>query len=257
MRSLALVFLLGVAACAHGSAGDGKAAVSASSANIVAAVADANRPQADRDLDMYRKPAEMLAFAEAKPGERIGELIPGAGYMTRLFSKAVGPAGRVYGIWPTEYEKDDAEDVGPYRRLAGSAPFRNVVMLEQPAAKLSAPEKVDLVFTAQNYHDYPDKFMGPADLAALNRQVFDALKPGGAYLVIDHVADAGSGLRDTDTLHRIDPATVKAQVVKAGFRYVGESPVLRNPADTHKLNVFKKEIQGRTDQFVYLFRKPG
>ena len=84
------------------------------------------------------------------------------------------------------------------------------------------------VFTSQNYHDYPDKFMGPTDLEVLNKAVFAALKPGGVYIIVDHSAEAGSGLRDTDTVHRIDETTVKQQVVAAGFEYVGESDVLRN-----------------------------
>jgi predicted methyltransferase len=116
---------------------------------------------------------------------------------------------------------------------------------------------VDVAFTSQNYHDYPDKFMGPTDPALLNTAVFAALKPGGTYIVIDHVAEAGSKLRDTDTLHRIDPATVKQQVLAAGFEYVGESSVLRNRDDTHRLKVFDKAIRGHTDQFAYKFRKPS
>ena len=122
---------------------------------------------------------------------------------------------------------------------------------------VSAPEKLDLVFTAQNYHDMHDKFMGPANLSVVNRQIFKALKPGGVYLVIDHAADAGSGLRDTETLHRIDPAVVKAEVTAAGFIFEGESRVLRNSADPRRANVYDPGIRGKTDQFVYKFRKPS
>ena len=114
-----------------------------------------------------------------------------------------------------------------------------------------------MVFTAQNYHDYPDEFMGPTDPAVLNKAVYDALKPGGLYIVIDHVAEAGSGLRDTETLHRIDPALVKQQVEAAGFEYRAESDILRNEADDHTLKVFDPSVRGKTDQFVYRFRKPG
>jgi predicted methyltransferase len=142
------------------------------------------------------------------------------------------------------------------RKLAKDPGFNNIEVLVQPANALSAPKPLDVVFTSQNYHDYPDKFMGPTDPALLNKAVFAALKPGGTYIIVDHVAEAGSGLRDTDTLHRIDPATVKQQVTKAGFEYVGESGVLRNPNDTHKVKVFDKSIRGHTDQFAYKFRKP-
>ena len=112
------------------------------------------------------------------------------------------------------------------------------------------------MFTAQNYHDYPDAFMGPTDPAVLNKAVFDALKSGGRYVVIDHVAAAGSGLRDTETLHRIDADLVRKQVEAAGFEYMGESDVLRNEQDDHTLKVFDPAVRGHTDQFIYKFRKP-
>jgi predicted methyltransferase len=118
------------------------------------------------------------------------------------------------------------------------------------------PHPVDVVFTSQNYHDYNDKFMAPATVDTLNKQVFAALKPGGTWIIVDHAAEAGSGMRDTDTLHRIDPAIVRKQVEAAGFTYVGESKVLRNPADGLKVKVFDKTIRGHTDQFAYKFRKP-
>jgi predicted methyltransferase len=98
--------------------------------------------------------------------------------------------------------------------------------------------------------------MGPTDPAILNKAVFAALKPGGVFVVVDHAAESGSGLRDTETLHRIDPDIVKQQVEAAGFRFAGESDVLRNPADDHTLKVFDKSIRGHTDQFVYKFVKP-
>jgi predicted methyltransferase len=130
-------------------------------------------------------------------------------------------------------------------------------VLRQPAAVFSTPAPVDMVFTSQNYHDYPDKFMGRIDPLSLDRQVYRALKPGGVFLIIDHVAQAGSGMRDTDTLHRIDPAIVKRQLAVVGFRFVGESEALRNPTDDHAKAVFESSIRGHTDQFIYKFRKPG
>jgi predicted methyltransferase len=147
--------------------------------------------------------------------------------------------------------------VANLRKLAGQPHYANVSVLTQPAAKLDAPESVDVVFTSQNYHDYPDEFMGRVDPVVLDRQVYDALKPGGVYIVIDHVAPAGSGMRDTDTLHRIDPAIVRKQVESAGFVFDGESDALRNPADPHDIKVFDKSIRGHTDQFMYRFRKPA
>jgi predicted methyltransferase len=224
-------------------------------ANIAAAAADpARSDQAAQDAK--RHGPEILAFAGVRPGAKIVDLIPGGGYWTRLFAKSVGPKGHVYGIWPAEYAKVDSDEPGPYRTLIAAPGYGNVSVLDQPAAALATPEPVDLVFTAQNYHDYMDKFMGPVDPATLNKAVFAALKPGGIYLIVDHVAAAGSGHRDTDTLHRIDPASVKAEVVAAGFRFVGESHLLANPTDDHSKKVFDPSVRGRTDQFIYKFRKP-
>ena len=218
-------------------------------ASVAAAVADPARAE-DAQNDARRHGGEIVAFTGAKPGDTVVELIPGGGYFTRLFSKTVGANGKVYAVWPTEY--DESTD----KLQAIAKDYGNVEILKQSAAKLGVPAQADVVFTSQNYHDYPDKFMGPVDLASFNKQVFDALKPGGLYVVVDHAAETGSGLRDTETLHRIDPAIVKQQVEAAGFEFVGESDVLRNPADDHTLKVFDKTIRGHTDQFVYKFRKP-
>ncbi|MDB6164148.1 MAG: hypothetical protein JWL98_1580 [Xanthomonadaceae bacterium] len=219
------------------------------------AVADPSRGD-DVKNDARRKVAELVAFSEAKPGDNVLELIPGSGYFTRVFSKVVGEKGHVYAVWPTPYDEESHPDSDVMRKLATQPGYGNIEVLIQPAAALTAPAPVDVVFTSQNYHDYPDKFMGPTDPALLNKAVFAALKPGGTYFVVDHVAEAGSGLRDTDTLHRIDPAIVKQQVEAAGFEYVGKTDVLRNPADDHKVKVFDKSIRGHTDQFAYKFRKP-
>lgn len=224
---------------------------------VAAAVADPGRSEMVRARDAARKPAELLTFSEIKPGDKVGDLIPGGGYFTGLFSLVVGPKGHVYSIWPQEYAKEDAEETKGLTSGMKDPRFSNVTILLQPAAAFAAPESLDLVFTSQNYHDYPDPFMGPTDPALLNNAVFKALKPGGVYLIVDHAAEPGSGLRDTNTLHRIDPAIVKAQVTAAGFVYEGESEVLRNPADPHTALVFDKSIRGHTDQFAYKFRKPG
>ena len=221
---------------------------------LAAAVADPGRGD-QKAVDARRHPAEVIAFSGVKPGDKVVDLIPGSGYFTKIFSKAVGPSGKVYMIWPNEYAKEAQPDPEENKKLA-KAGYPNTVVIQQPGAAFATPEPVDLVFTVQNYHDYPDKFMGKIDPMVFNRAVYKSLKPGGTFLVVDHVAEAGSGMRDTDTLHRIDPAIVKKQVTAAGFVYEGESNVLRNPADDHKKVVFDKAIRGHTDQFVYKFRKP-
>jgi predicted methyltransferase len=112
----------------------------------------------------------------------------------------------------------------------------------------------DLVWTTQNYHDFHN--IKDLDIATINRTIFEALKPGGIYFVVDHVAEAGSGTRDTNTLHRIDPEAVKQELKAAGFQFVGESKLLRNTSDDHSAKVFEGPIQGNTDQFILKFKKP-
>jgi predicted methyltransferase len=223
--------------------------------HIVAAVKDAARPEADRQLDADRKPTEMLMLAHVKPGMRVMDLIPGKGYFTRLFSVAVGPAGFVYAYQPSNLDSFFKDKPIPIIEVAKQ--YKNVSVIHAPVEKLVAPEPLDLVWTSQNYHDMHDSFMGPTDLAQVNKAVYDALKPGGLYVVIDHAAQTGSGLRDTDTLHRIDEATVKKEVLSAGFKLAAESNILRNPEDNRTLKVFDPSIRHKTDQFILIFRKPS
>lgn len=256
MRPVLLVTLLALAVPAVGLAQSSNLHSGAITAAVTSAVNDPAR-QADQALDARRKVAQIMTFAEVKPGQKVLELIPGSGYFTRVFSALVGPEGHVYTVWPKEAAKFSAENFAKLTALAAQPHYANISLLQQPAADLSAPEPVDLVFTSQNYHDYPDDFMGNVDPMTLNRQAFAALKPGGLFVVIDHVAPAGSGMADTGTLHRIDPAIVKQQVQAAGFVFDGESNALRNPADPHTAKVFDKSIRGHTDQFIYRFRKPA
>lgn len=223
---------------------------------LSAALADPARPEADRARDANRKPGEVLMFAGLRPGMKVVDLVPGSGYFTRIFSRAVGPSGRVYAYVPDELTAIAKGRPPSVAAFVGKPPYGNASMILQTLPTFSAPEKVDMVFTAQNYHDMHLSFMGPADLSVVNRRIFAALKPGGVYLVIDHSAKAGSGLRDTEALHRIDAALVRKEIEAAGFIYEGESRVLRNPKDPLTANVFDPSIRGKTDQFVYRFRKP-
>ncbi|MBI1408046.1 MAG: methyltransferase [Caulobacter sp.] len=220
------------------------------------ALRDPSRPAADMARDAQRHPGETLLFAGLRPGMKVADLIPGQGYFTRIFSKAIGPKGRVYAYVPDELTKLAKRE--PAVAALGRDPeYANVRMTLDTLPNFGAPERLDMVFTAQNYHDMHADFMGPVDVAAVNRRVFQALKPGGVYLIIDHRAKAGSGLGTANTLHRIDPAIVRREVEAAGFIFDGEASFLRSPKDNLTLNVFDKSIRGDTDQFVYRFRKPG
>lgn len=226
-------------------------------AYVTAAVSDSARPADDTKRDADRKPAEMLVFAGVKPGMRVMDLMPGGGYFTRLFAKAVGANGYVYAYEPSEMAKFSTDKGRPVPIVAVAKDYQNVSAIIAPIGKVTAPELLDVVWTSQNYHDLHDSFMGPADMAAFNKAVYAMLRPGGVFVVLDHAAEKGSGVRDTDTLHRIDEAAVKKEVETAGFKLVGESNVLRNPADNHTLLVFDKAIRGHTDQFILKFRKPA
>lgn len=222
--------------------------------NIAAAVSDPMRPAEDKARDAVRKPADMLAFAGVKDGDQIADLVPGGGYFTKLFSKAVGTNGKVYAFFPTEL---DAAMAKRGKTIPGAdSNYPNVSVLHQPLVSFTAPEPLDIVWTSQNYHDMHDKFMGPPDIAAVNKAIFAALKPGGVFIVLDHAAADGSGLSATDTLHRIDEAAVKKEVEAAGFVLEAEDNSLRNPKDPRTANVFDPSIRGHTDQFVLKFRKP-
>ena len=216
-------------------------------------LADPRRPDADKQRDEARKPAAMLAFAGVRTGKKVMDLIPGGGYFTRLFAVAVGPEGRVFTYWPTEFDDFLKGKAPPVAAVA--AVYPNVSVIHASVNTLVAPEKLDVIWTSQNYHDL--KNGKEADTALVNKAAFAALKPGGLYIVLDHAAADGSGVRDTTTLHRIDEAAVKAEVTAAGFVFVGASDVLRNPADARNLVVFDPAIRGHTDQFVLKFRKPG
>ena len=139
------------------------------------------------------------------------------------------------------------------RSLAAQSP--NIVVSEEPVAT-PLPSGLDAVIIRQNYHDLYDKHMAPVDVAVFNKGVFSALKPGGIYVVLDHAALAGSGIGATDSLHRIDPARVKTDVLAAGFTLDAESSMLANPSDDHTKSVFDSSVRGHTDQFLYRFKKP-
>ena len=214
---------------------------------VTAAVADAERPEADRARDADRKPAELLAFAGVRPGWKVAELAPGGGYFTRLLSLAVGERGYVYA--------STARPAPAVTAWAQAHP--NVSLAKVTPGEALAPEPVDLVWTTQNYHDFKNQKIGDADVAALtNRAAFAALKPGGIYLVGDHQAAAGTGTTQTATLHRIEDVAVIREVEAAGFRFEARSAVLRHPADDHTQKVFDTGVRGKTDQFVLRFRKP-
>lgn len=222
---------------------------------ITSAVADRTRPEADRARDEARKPVESLQFSGVKPGDAVADFNAGGGYFTRLFADIVGSRGHVYAIEPVEIQQYIAKSTAELQGYATT--HRNVtVSVETALESLRVPRKLDLFWISQNYHDLHDKYFAPLDIAAFNKAVFDALKPGGSYIVLDHRAARGAPTDVTETLHRIDPAIVRSEVEAAGFVLDGEGSFLANPADPRTIKVFDKSIQGHTDQFLLKFRKP-
>lgn len=236
---LALALVLGLAACATHDAWR-------------AAVAHPGRPAEDRARDADRRPAEVLDFFGVRPGDRVAELMSGRGYYAEILARGVGPTGRVY-VQNTPFVLERFAE-GPLTERLARIGGANVVRLDRPLEDPGLPPgELDAVLMVLFYHD--THWQG-VDRARMNRAVLDSLVRGGVYGIVDHHAEAGSGDRDVQTLHRIDRALVVAEVLDAGFVLDAESDLLRHPEDDRTRNVFDESIRGRTDRFVLRFRKP-
>ena len=213
------------------------------------------RSQEDKARDVARKPADMVAFAQIKPGQIVVDYMPGKGYFTRIFSAAVGTQGAIYAVVPQFLiEKLQGRPLPP--SVSREPGYANVHDVIASATSLSVPVKADVIWTSQNYHDV--HIIGGADgVAQLNKATFDALKPGGLYIVLDHAGATGQDDTTMAKLHRIDRALVVKEVTAAGFVLDGESTALHNPADAHDKAVFDPAIRGKTDQFALRFKKPA
>ena len=220
---------------------------------IAKAINDTSRPAADRAADARRLPYKTLLFSGVKEGDVVGEFLPGGGYYTRMLSDVVGPKGKVYALETTRWGQGNIDST----KAVLSEKGRGTVRFDAAAfGEFNLPEKVDMFWTTLNYHDLHIAKYGTVDMAAFNKHVFDSLKPGGTYFIVDHVANAGTTDAQIADLHRIDKAVVIKEVEAAGFQLAGESTVLHRSADDHTKTVFDKSIQGHTDQFMLKFRKP-
>jgi predicted methyltransferase len=212
-------------------------------------------PQSAQSGESTADPAwkvpQVVAFIALKKGDKVADIV--GNRLTASLAQAVGPTGRVYAVETAQVAKLHPELLDKIRSLAALSP--NIVVSAEPVAS-PLPSGLDAVIIRQNYHDLYDKHMSPVDVTAFNKGVFAALKPGGVYVVLDHAALAESGISATDTLHRIDPARVKTDVLAAGFKLDAESTILANPSDDHTKSVFDPSVRGHTDQFLYRFKKP-
>ncbi len=216
------------------------------------AFSQAAAPDAPITANPAWKVPEVIQFIGLKKGDKVAEIV--AGRLTASLVQAVGPTGKVYAVETAEVAKAHPEALARMKALATRLP--NLIVSDEPVAS-ALPSGLDAVFIRQNYHDLYNKFMGPADVPAFNKAVFAALKPGGVYVVLDHAAVAGSGVGATETLHRIDPARVKTDILAAGFKLDAESSIFANKADDHTKSVFDPSIRFQTDQFLLRFKKPN
>lgn len=217
------------------------------------AIADQSRPESDRVLDTNRHPAEVLIFAGVDRGWRVADLSAGGGYYSRVLSTAVGENGHVYAQVPSWVAERFPDSSAALADLAGQRANMTHLVNDIAAFNVDIPEPLDAVFLVLFYHD---TVCSDDDRAAMNAAVFEALKPGGVYLVIDHAAPATTGISHVQDLHRIEGVSVIEEITAAGFVLDRESDMLANPDDPLNISVFSPDIRRQTDRFVYLFRKP-
>lgn len=216
------------------------------------AVSDTTRPKEDRDADAIRMPVETLVFSGVKPGMTVGELYPCGGYFGHMISDVVGAKGKVYGLettrWKGCYEGDE--------KMIATLPVKNYSAKAEGFGEFTLPEPVDVFWITQNYHDLHIKEYGNVDMAAFNKHVFDSVKHGGAYFILDHQANPGTSEEDIAKLHRIEKAQIIREVEAAGFKLVAEGDFLHRQGDDHTKSIFDKSIRGHTDQYALKFLKP-
>ena len=243
---------------------------------VAQAVASPGRLPPEILADADRKPAELAAFSQIKPGDKIAEIVPGGGYYTRVLSKIVGLTGKLYAVVPMTA---NAQLV--YRRqqeaaMRGLTPpsnpgaqaleisdtwdYKNVVVMQELLTQynghFSAPEQLDAVWS-NTYHDFHNDEAGKLDAGNLNKAIFAALKPGGIYIVVDQASAKGVGFEAATFLHRSEPDAVKKEVLAAGFVLDGESSALANAGDNHLKAIWDSSLRGKPDTFVLRFKKPS
>lgn len=229
-------------------------------ADVAAAIAAPGRPKAATDLDEVRKPAEVLRFMGLKKGDRALDYFTGTGYYADIMARAVGPKGHVVGWNSAAFARRE-----PVVKALADIRSRNsnTAFYSSPSTAIAfAPNSFDFALLHLVYHDAyweSAQFGLPRiDPSTVVKAIWDSVKPGGTVAVIDHVAAAGGDTREVvEKLHRIDPAVVRADFERAGFVLEAQSQLLRVPADDHSKNVFDPSIRGRTDRFMFKFRKPG
>lgn len=223
---------------------------------VANAIASSKRPPEDKERDVDRRPGKVMAFYGVQPGDRVAELGAAWGYYAAVLSGIVGENGKVYGHnnpWFINRQQDGS----PLLQRVTTDGLTNVeeVVAELEDTGLPKGSELDAVFIVLIYHDAVGLFQ--ADMDALNTAVYDALKPGGIYGIIDHHAAPGTGVSDTTKNHRIERHVVVDQVTSVGFDLAAETDLLENLDDPLDVNVFAPNIRGKTHRMVLKFKKPG
>ena len=223
-----------------------------------AVLASPDRTADNVKLDESRKPAELLQFLGLKPGMQVLDLFGANKYWAEIVAPSVGPKGHVTVWQASQFLNDERKAAFD----AFAAKQKNVSLISSPFEAPNFPKRAfDFALINLDYHDVywqsAERKIPRMDPDAWLKTLYAAMKPGGIVGVVDHVAAPNTDTRAVvDRLHRIDPEVVKADFKRAGFELVDSSDLLRNPADYHSLLVFDPKIRGKTDRFVFKFRKP-
>ena len=225
---------------------------------ITAAVAAPGRSDDNVKLDAGRKPAQVLQFLGLRSGMHVLDLFGANAYWAEITAPVVGPKGHVTVWQPTQFYREKTK--ASFEAFAAKHP--NVSIVTSPFEAPALPKNyADWVILNDNYHDtywQNEKYGIPRmDPKAFLKAVYASMKPGAVIGVIDHVAKPNKDTRATvDKLHRIDPNVVKADFKRAGFVLIGSSDLLRNRTDPHSADPFDDSIKGKTDRFIFKFKKP-
>lgn len=228
-------------------------------ADVAAAIAaHSSRTEANIKLDESRKPAEVLGYLGLEKGMRVLDMFGANQYWAEIIAPAVGADGHVTVWQPNQFLNDTRRSAfGEF-----AARQKNVMLLNSPFEQpLVGTNAYDFILMNLDYHDVywesEERKIGRMEPVAWLKRLYDAAKPGAVIGIIDHVAAPGGDTRElVEKLHRIDPAVVRADFERAGFVLEGTSDLLKNAADDHSLNVFDDSIRGKTDRFIFKFRKP-
>ncbi len=237
--------VLAVSACAS--------TMTAPKPDIAAAINAPDRSEKHVERDAGRMPADMIAFAGVEVGDTVLEFAPAGGYYTALLSRVVGPTGQIIGIGPERIFEVFPNGRKGFQNFIKDMPLENVSYQTANLDAVELPSDVDQVWMILYYHD---TYWTGEDRAEMNRRIYEALRPGGTYFIIDHVGKTKEGDDITKSLHRMDPMPAKAEIEAAGFVLSAESDLLRNPDDPLDVSVFDEAWRGKTDRVVWKFVKP-